>query len=93
MSETFQHTGCLFTEKAAARMAKPGAMKQAMEVLAFIRSSGGCTIEECHLGTGIRQSSVCGRRRWLEDQGMVKDSGKKRPTTSGSPATVWEVTK
>lgn len=93
MTETFRHTDCLFTEREAARKAKPGAHKQAMVVLAAIRGAGtlGLTIEEVATFTGLRQSSVCARRKWLEDMGMIVDSGKRRKTTSGRMAVVWEV--
>lgn len=52
----------------------------------------GATDEEVAIGLGIKASTACARRLDLEREGKVRDSGKRRFTTTGrSPreAIVW----
>lgn len=41
--------------------------------------------------TGLAQTSVGKRRGELRDKGFVVDTGKRRPSPSGSPSIVWAV--
>jgi hypothetical protein len=49
----------------------------------------GLTDEETSHRTGFRLSSADKRRGELMKAGLVVDSGRRRPTTSRSPAIVW----
>lgn len=42
--------------------------------------------------TGLQQTSIGKRRGELRDAGLVRDSGRRRASPSGSPAIVWEAT-
>lgn len=66
-----------------------GAMREA--VLRFLADRGdeGATDEE--IGSALRLGGSTARPRRVElvAAGCVRDSGKRRPTTSGRAATVW----
>jgi len=49
------------------------------------------TDDELEAATGWRHQTVSARRRELVMLGLVVDSGKRRETSSGRAATVWEV--
>lgn len=78
------------SEVAAARM-KPHSARQRNEVLAVIVGAGehGATDREIEHATGIRSNSITPRRGELRELGLIVDSGRRRPTDTGRPATVW----
>ena len=88
---TYSHTPSLFTEREAADSMRPHAETQAGVVYDAIANSRayGMTIDEIATHTGIRESSVCARRKALEEAGLIVNSGKTRKTTSGRSAVVW----
>ena len=63
-----------------------------LAVLSALRNSHkGLTDEEIRDFTLQKESTERPRRRELVIMGKVRDSGRKRRTASGSPATVWEI--
>lgn len=82
------------TERAAAWATMPRAGTQRLRVLLAIALAGdaGRTDEELELGLEMRRPSPGNRRGELVAGGWVRDSGRTRPTTSGSPAVVWILT-
>jgi hypothetical protein len=76
-------------ESAAAIAAVSGEMRN--EVLTFIRQAGhaGRTDEEVSLQLEMKLDTARARRCELRDAGLVKDSGRRRPTQAGRNAVVW----
>lgn len=79
------------TSDAAARRIAGRAAKQRADVLAVIMGAGalGATDAEIETAIGIRAQSVSPRRGELRALGLVVDSGRRRLTPRGCPATVW----
>ncbi len=77
------------TSRAAAEAIEPSAATLRGRVLAHIRHVGGCTDDEGMAATGMAGNTWRPRRRELQIAGLVKDSGKTRPTASGRQAVVW----
>jgi hypothetical protein len=80
------------TSKAAAEKIKPvlGRLQQ----LVFISiESWPATDEELCLRLPISANTVRPRRRELQQMGLIRDSGRRRPTISGRYAVVWEPSK
>jgi hypothetical protein len=69
---------------------RPTVLVQA--ALAFVRSAGetGATLDEWLATTGLPQSHS-GRFTSLKREGLIVDSGRRRPTRAGRMATVWVV--
>ncbi len=63
-------------------------------VLAFIIAQGphGATDDEGETALGIKPQTYTPRRGELVKLGLVRDSGRRRPTPSGRPAAVWIAT-
>ncbi len=82
------------TSHAAARRAKRGARTQAVRLLSFLADRGerGAINEEAVGALDLRMSSATARCRGLVLDGLVRDSGRTRPTTSGCAAIVWTLT-
>lgn len=81
------------TSREAAAVNKPRAATHRTLALQVLRAHpGGLTDFELAALTGLAQTSVGKRRGELRDVGFVADSGKRRPSPSGSPAIVWQVT-
>lgn len=81
---------CETSVAAAEAMTRPAAkLRQAL--LEFIRKSFiGSTDEEAQLCLGMNPSTQRPRRVELVTMGLVRDSGRTRPTRSGRKAIVWE---
>lgn len=79
------------TSRQAAEAIKPHRGKLAQRVYDYIKSQGeyGATQEEIHKGTGMRQSSVCGRVRELELAEHIIKTERKRLNDSGVQAFVY----
>jgi hypothetical protein len=60
-------------------------------VIYDLLASAPSTDDELEAATGWRHQTVSARRRELVMLGLVVDSGKRRETSSGRAATVWEV--
>lgn len=78
------------TSIAAARDIEPATHTLRAQVLAHIRSSGGATDEEIQTALGMEGSTQRPRRVELIRQGLIRDSGRKRLTSSRRQAVVWE---
>ena len=61
------------------------------KTLTFIESCGanGATRDECEDGTGMLCQTLCARIRELVLGQFVADSGRRRPSRTGRPATVY----
>ncbi len=79
------------TSIAAAERIRPTAGTKRAIVLETIERAGteGATIDEIVQVTGLLTATVCGRINELKRDGWIQDSGRRRPTRSGSPAIVW----
>lgn len=55
------------------------------------RGTAGATLEELELALKLPGNTVRPRRQELEKRGLVVDSGRERPTSSGRQAIVWVV--
>lgn len=76
----------------AARIAAPNAgTKRALALDLLQQHPGGLTDFELAELSGCQQNSIGKRRGELMAMGLVRDSGRRRPSTTGSPAIVWEV--
>ena len=68
----------------------------AIESRVLVHLSGmanGATNDELEVVLGLIGSTVRPRIVELRDRGLVRDSGKRRPTRTGRNAIVWEVVK
>jgi hypothetical protein len=83
------------TSIAAYRNLGPESRTQAARILALIIEVGahGLTDEEGGIALGIKPQSYTPRRGELTDAGLVRDSGRKRPTSSGCGAIIWVAVK
>ena len=80
------------TSRAAARSIQRLAPTLRHQVFEFLRGRPqGATDEEIQLALNLNPSTERPRRIELQRTGMVRDSGRKRRTTSGRLATVWEI--
>ena len=84
----------LNTRRAAHRAAEASARGLTRRVLAFIRSRGaiGTTDHELAEALDLLPDTARSRRVALRDAGLVRDSGRRRLSPSGCPATVWTAT-
>lgn len=81
------------TSRIAARRIAGRAASLRGEVLALLveRGDHGATDEETQLALGLASNTQIPRRWELVKLGLVVASGRRRPTRSGCPATVWIV--
>lgn len=81
------------TSRAAYLSLGPESRTQAARIYAGIIAAGpgGLTDEEGQLALGVRVQSYTARRNELAADGLIVDSGRTRPTTSGRAAIVWTV--
>lgn len=82
------------TERNAAALVAPRsghARRKVLDALA-VRHPNGLTDYEIANVTGLRLYTAAPRRTELVSQGWVMDSGRRRPTDSGTPAAVWVLT-
>lgn len=78
------------TSKEAAKSMKPHTSRLAQRILEQIRLHPS-TCEEVEQATGLPHQTVSARIRALVLDGIVENSGDKRPTESGRRAIVWRV--
>ena len=83
------------TSREAARQIAGDVNALQRRVLDVLKRFGafGCTDRELENATGLIGSTLRPRRCELREKGLIRDSGKRRPTPSGRPAIVWVVTK
>lgn len=78
------------TSHGAAERAAEFAGKHKARILeALRRSPNGATKDEISRVTGIDPVAVARRMRELANEGLVEDSGLRRPTPTGRRAIVW----
>lgn len=79
------------TSRQAASAIAPHTGKLAGQVLDYIRGCGerGATDPEIAAGLQMLSDTARARRCELTDRGLVRDSGRKRPTAHGRAAAVW----
>ncbi len=79
--------------QAAQRLARSTALSDSCrDALRFIAEAGvhGATLDEWLTSTG-RSSAHSGRFTQLARDGLIRDTGSRRPTRSGSMARVWVI--
>lgn len=81
------------TSREAAESSRESAATMRFRVYQAIRDEGphGATDEEMQWSLRMNPSTQRPRRGELVTAGMVRDSGRTRPTSSGRRATVWVV--
>jgi hypothetical protein len=79
------------SEEAAANVEKK-AGAQRYTVLQMLESTGGLTADAISVRTGWDGNTVRPRLWELEQQSLVRKTGAKRKTRTGSPARVYEIT-
>ncbi len=79
------------TSRAAAKRIGPAVESIRQRVLDFIAGRGfeGATDQEVAGALGMLSDTSRARRVELRDRGQIVDSGRRRPSPSGRPATVW----
>lgn len=79
------------TSDVAARMIAPHVGTLRARILAFIEAQGpaGATDDEGELALGIKPQTYTPRRGELAALGWIRDTGRRRNTASGRPASVW----
>lgn len=84
-------SGAPETEREAAIMAYPSSGTKRKAVLDFLveRGDQGATDEEVSIALDMRLYTAAPRRNELLRDGWIVDSGRRRRTTTGSPAAVW----
>ncbi len=88
------HTNAPVTRRAAQVASRPAAGRQCRKILQLLVAwaDRGGTDEEVQQELGLNGSSQRPRRSELVKAGLVEDSGRVRPTTSGRCAVVWTAT-
>lgn len=82
------------TSRAAADAIVPAIGRLQQQVLAYLRNCpDGATDEQIINATGLSPSTARPRRIELVTKGLVRPTGRVRPTSSGRMAAVWEVVK
>jgi hypothetical protein len=76
--------------EAAHRVDVAGLLKDCLEAIA--QSANGLTNDEIAIATRHPLNSISPRSAQLKRKGLIKDSGKRRPTRTGSKAIVWQIT-
>lgn len=81
------------TSREAAQRIQGGANRLRARVLAWFidRGPAGGTDEEAQLALAMKTQTETPRRNELMKMGLLVDSGRRRPTSSGRQATVWVV--
>jgi hypothetical protein len=83
-------TDPLTSQAAAASMRGRPLSKQRAQVLSFIRASNtGATAFEISVVLEMQQSVVARRCTDLHELGLIVDSGRTRPGSTGRQLTVW----
>lgn len=59
-------------------------------ILAYLRHEGGCTCEQVEQGLGLSHQTASARMSELKARGLARDSGRRRPTSSGRMAAILE---
>ncbi len=80
------------TSEIAATMAKGRAKADRRRVFAAIHDAGGLTCDECEVRLNLLHQTCAARCRDLEIQGLIEKSPVTRPTRTGSPARVYQLT-
>jgi hypothetical protein len=82
------------TSRDAAEAIRPVASSMVRRVFEFLVSRGsvGATDSEMQEALTLPGNTQRPRRRWLVENGFVRDSGETRPTPSGCKAVIWIVT-
>jgi len=91
MTERLPYVAGSETSEAAAVTLRPTARTLRAKVYRFIRDQAGhgATDEEAQLFLGMNPSTERPRRRELQQQGLIRDSGLTRRTRSNRQAVVW----
>jgi hypothetical protein len=75
----------------AADAVAPRAPLRREQCLRALREIGDMTPDECAVELGLEKISIRPRFSELSRMGMIKDTGERRPNSSGSKAIVWKL--
>lgn len=89
-STKVRHDATDTSRAAAARIYPKTGTKRWVVLQAIAQSSGGLTDEEMQQRIPMSPNTQRPRRVELVEQGFIRDSGKRRPTSTGDDAIVWE---
>ena len=84
-----RHTDPDTSHAAALDARENSGIHRALALRVLREAPDGLTDFELAAKTGLQQTSIGKRRGELRDAGLVVDSGRKRPSPSGSAAIVW----
>lgn len=87
---TLVRRGAADTSRAAALRAFPRSGTARGRVLMLLRNMGGLTDEEICKHLAMPPNTERPRRVELVSGGWVRDSGRRRPSSTGSDSIVWE---
>ena len=87
-----RHGGSPTSSEAHASLGRMALETLRAKVAGFVRSRGtsGATCEEIEAAMGLRHQTASARCAELKRLGILRDSGRRRPTSSGRPASVLE---
>lgn len=91
LSLPFEPTSSTSRDAAKAQGAKWGKVERDRARIYEALRRHPMTDEEGCAYTGLRPNTYRPRRGELASRDMIRKSGEKRPTATGSPAAVWEV--
>ncbi len=80
------------TSEIAATMARGRAKADRRRVFTAIHDAGGLTCDECEVRLSLLHQTCAARCRDLEIQGLIEKSPVTRPTRTGAPARVYQLT-
>lgn len=88
-----RHVAGSDTSRGAAESLSEGVLNDMqLKVLETIIVCKGMTCDEVELHLGMRHTTVSARINELTRAGYIEDSGERRNTSAGRPATVWKAT-
>lgn len=88
------HIPATDTEFEASARVRPNSGATRMRVLTFLGAMGGIGATDYQIGQALQilRTSAGKRRKELQDDGYVVDSGTRRKTDTGCNAIVWRIT-
>ena len=61
------------------------------QVYLYIKHHPGCSLKDIHEGTGLLQENVCGRKKALEEKGLIIKAGEKHNSDTNRIVETWKI--
>jgi len=61
------------------------------QVYDYIKNNPECSLKDISEGTGLLQENVCGRKKYLEEQGLITKAGMKFNAITQRRVEVWVI--